>query len=113
MGAKSRRKGAVGERELAGEFSKLFGVEARRGCQYHGGEESPDIRHEIAGVHVECKLTESLSLYPAMQQAVRDAGENVPIVCHRRNGKPWLAVVRLDDLPRLAELIYLTMAENA
>lgn len=29
------------------------------------------------------------------------------------NGKPWLAIVRLDDLPALAEKLYLIMAENA
>lgn len=46
----------------------------------------------------------------AMAQAIADAGESVPVVLHRANGCPWLAIVPLDDLPRLAELLFLTLA---
>ena len=113
MGSKSRRKGAVGEREAAAELTRLFGCEAHRGRQYSGGDDSPDVKHSIAGVHVEVKRTECLSAYKAIEQAVADAGDKIPIVLHRRNNKPWLAVVRLDDLPALVALLYLTLAENA
>ena len=113
MGRKSRDKGASGERELARELSRLLGVEARRGCQYHGGPGSPDVAADISDVHIECKRTERFRLYEALEQAIADAGEKVPIVAHRQNHKPWIAVVRLDDLPRLAVQIYLTLAENA
>jgi len=112
MGRKSRNKGASGERELARELSRLFGIEARRGCQYHGGPGSPDVAADIPGVHIECKRTERLRLYEALEQAIDDAGEKVPVVMHRQNHKPWVAIVRLDDLPRLATQIYLTIAEN-
>ena len=70
MGRKSRDKGASGERELARELSRLFGVEARRGCQYHGGPGSPDVAADIPDVHIECKRSERLRLYEALQQAV-------------------------------------------
>jgi len=142
MGRKSREKGAYGERELARELSRLLGVEARRGCQYQGGpgryerrrvgasaprpEEAatkgtnvrmnpgePDVMVDIPDVHIECKRTERLRLYEALQQAVDDAGGKVPVVVHRQNRKPWVAIVRLDDLPRLAVQVYLSMAENA
>ena len=113
MGRKSRDKGAVGERELARELSRVLGVEARRGCQYHGGPGSPDVTTDISDVHIECKRTERFRLYEALQQAIGDAGEKVPVVVHRQNHKPWVAIARLDDLPRLAVQIYLTMAENA
>ena len=113
MGRKSRDKGASGERELAHELSRLFGIEARRGCQFHGGPGSPDVTADIPDVHIECKRTERLRLYEALQQAIVDAGEKVPIVVHRQNHKPWLLIARLDDLPRLAVQIYLTMAQNA
>lgn len=102
-GRSSRVKGAAGERELAKEFSRLFNVEAKRGCQHAGGVESPDIVTDIAGLHVECKRTESLSLYSAMEQSIRDAGNDIPVVCHRRNNKSWLFVARLDDLPELVD----------
>ena len=112
MGRKSRDKGARGERELAAELSRLFGVEAHRGRQYHGGPDSPDVKTGIVGVHFECKRVEHLSLYPALEQARGDAGADVPVVAHRRNGKPWVVCCDLDDLPRLATQIYLTLMEN-
>lgn len=112
MGIMQRNKGKVGERELAHELSRLFGVDAYRGRQYHGRDDAPDVVVDIPGVHIECKRTERLSLYRAMQQAIDDAGDNVPVVMHRSNRKPWLAVVRLDDLPALAVQLYLTMAAN-
>jgi len=106
MGRKSKDKGARGELELAAELRRLFGVEARRGVQYHGGGDSPDVVTDLPGVHVEVKRTERLSLYPAMKQAVADAGtDKVPVVFHRQNRGEWLAIVRLNDLPELAKLL--------
>ena len=113
MGRKSRNKGASGERELARELSRLFGIEAHRGCQYHGGPGSPDVTADIPDVHIECKRSERLRLYEALQQAAGDAGEKVPVVMHRQNCKPWVAIVRLDDLPKLATQIYLTLSQHA
>ena len=112
MGAKSRRKGVLGERQAAAEIRRLFGVEARRGRQYHGCDEAPDIRTAIPGVHFEVKRVEALKLYPSLAKAVEDAGENMPVVLHRSNKQPWVAIVRLDDLPKLAVQLYLTLAEN-
>ena len=109
----SKRKGARGEREAAGELARLFGIEARRGQQFQGGPDSPDVVTELEGVHFEVKRCESLSLYAALEQAIADAGDNIPVVLHRRSRKPWLAIVRLDDLPRLSTQLYLTLAENA
>jgi len=112
MGARSKRKGCCGEREAAAEISRLFHVEARRGRQYCGDPEAPDIRTAIAGVHFEVKRCEALRLYDAIRQAAEDAGANVPIVLHRANRKPWVAIVRLDDLPRLAVQLYWTLAQQ-
>jgi hypothetical protein len=47
-----------------------------------------------------------------LEQAIGDVGENIPVVLHRSNNRPWVAIVRLDDLPRLAVQLYLTLAEN-
>ncbi len=93
----SRAKGARGERELAA-FLQLHGFEARRGQQNCGGSDSPDVKHDIPGLHIECKRTETLSLYPAMAQAVKDAGVALtPTVWHKRNHKDWLVVIRAED----------------
>jgi len=109
----SKRKGARGEREAAKEIERLFGVDARRGQQFCGGDESPDIVTAIHGVHFEVKRAESLRLKASLEQAISDAGENVPVVLHKRNRQPWLVIVRLDDLPRLTTQLYLTMVERA
>lgn len=92
----SRAKGAAGERELA-LFLKKHGVDARRGQQFSGGDESPDVISDLEWLHIECKRVESLSLYKAMDQAIEDAGGKVPSVFHRRNRREWLVVVRAED----------------
>lgn len=112
MGLKSRNKGKRGEREAAAEIRRLFRTEANRGCQFSGGEESPDIRTAIPRVHFEVKRAETLRLYAALEQAIADAGQNIPVILHKQNRQPWVAIVRLDDLPQLAVQFYLTLAQN-
>lgn len=97
----SRVKGAVGERELATYLTERGHI-TRRGQQFAGGGDSPDVKSTIPGVHFEVKRVESLLLYPAMDQAIRDAKPgNMPVVVHRRNHKPWVVVMGLDDFLRL------------
>ena len=112
MGSMSKRKGKRGELEAAAEIRRLFHVDACRGRQYQGCDDAPDIRTAIAKVHFEVKRVEALRLNDALDQAIADAGDKIPIVLHRANQKPWVAIVRLDDLPQLAVQLYLTMAQN-
>ena len=109
-GRSSKQKGARGERELAAKFNELFGDAAYRGRQFHGGTDSPDIVTQIPGVHVECKRTEALSIYTAMQQSIedskhKDGTSDIPVVCHKRNNKDWLFIARLEDMPKLVETL--------
>ena len=105
-GRRSRSKGARGERQAARELSRVLGVPARRGQQF-SGVEGKDVVVGLEGLHVEVKRTEKLSLYPAIEQARRDAAaEEVPLVLHRRNGKPWLVIVELEDLKKLTRTIH-------
>ena len=117
MGLRSRNKGKRGEREAAAEIRRLFRTDANRGRQYHGRDDAPDIVTGIPDVHFEVKRSETISIYDALEQATRDSDsndrENVPVVLHRQNRKPWVAIVRLDDLPRLAVQLYLTLASNS
>ena len=114
MGLRSRNKGKRGEREAAAEIRRIFRTEASRGRQFSGSDESPDIVTAIDGVHFEVKRVESFRLFPALAQAMADAGqEKVPVVLHRANNQPWVAIVRLDDLPNLATQIYLTLLANS
>ena len=106
MGRMSKRKGAAGEREAAEKLNQILGTRFHRGRQFHGGTDSPDIAGDLPGLHVEVKRCEHLSLYKAFDQANRDASVNqVPIVMHRANGKPWLLVVDADNLIRLLDVI--------
>jgi len=111
-GSRSRRKGQVGEREAAAELRRLFDIDACRGRQQRGGPDSPDIIHGIPGVHFEVKRAERLRLYPAMSQASEEAGDKIPVVLYRANEAPWLVIVRLDDLPKLAVQLYLAIADS-
>lgn len=92
----SRQKGARGERELAAVL-RDHGFECRRGQQYCGANGDADVVG-IPGVHIECKRVESLNIHKAMEQAKSDARENeLPAVFHRKNGKPWLVTMTLED----------------
>lgn len=100
MGKASRNKGKRGERELALKLTELFGHLCRRGQQFSGLEGKDVVG--LPGVHIECKRTERLSLYAAVEQAKTDADDGeVPVVFHRQNGKEWLAIVPADFLPAL------------
>lgn len=114
MSIDSRQKGAVGERELA-NYLKGRGVEARRGQQFSGGNDSPDVVVPWPDVHLEVKRTERFKLYDAIDQARRDSSGTgkVPLVVHRCNDDrrkqscrgEWLVVISLDD--------FLAMKRNA
>lgn len=102
----SRGKGIRGENEWAAELTRL-GFPAYRVGQTKGGPDCPDIAGGIRGTHAEVKRCEALSLYRAMDQAVRDAdGKKIPYVAHRRNNKDWLMVFRAQDLLNLAAIIW-------
>ena len=93
----SRRKGAVGEREIAKYLREHGFTDARRGQQFKGGADSPDVTG-LTGFHIEVKRVERLDLNAAMEQSIRDCGENeTPIVVHRRNNDYWKVTMRLDD----------------
>jgi hypothetical protein len=113
MGRAQREKGKRGEREAAAELAAVLGVTARRGVQYHGGPDSPDVVLEGVPIHVECKRTERLSLWPAVDQAVADAGQSVPMVWHRCNRRDSVVIVRTCDLARLVEVLQNAAPQNA
>jgi len=97
----SRNKGKVGERELANTLKEM-GFATRRGVQYSGGAESPDVVG-IPGVHIECKRVESLNIEKAFWQSERECGSSVPTVFHRRNRTDWKVTVKLADLERFID----------
>lgn len=101
MGAMSKRKGKTGELEIA-HLLKEHGFTARRGQQFQGGTDSPDVVHDIPGLHVEVKRTEALKLWDALAQAEADKrpGETAT-VWHRKNLKPWVVILPAVDFLRM------------
>ncbi len=102
----SKRKGAAGELEAAAALNRVLGTHLRRGRQYHGGPDSPDLTGDVPGLHVEVKRTERLRLWEAVEQARQDASvDQVPVVMHRANKKPWVVIVEVEMLIRLLDVV--------
>lgn len=104
MNINSRAKGQRGELELAA-LLKARGYDARRGQQFAGGTDSPDVVHNMGPFHIECKRVEKGNLYEWLEQAKRDCGGRTPLVVHRRSRSEWVAILRLEDLLDL--MVYL------
>ncbi len=102
IGRGSKNKGKVGEREVVA-LLREHGYKARRGQQYAGGGDSPDVVHnmELADdcqIHIEVKRGEQLSLWAALDQAEEDAPlADIPVVFHRKNNKPWVVILSAVD----------------
>lgn len=97
MGKASQRKGAAGERELAAILRER-GYDCQRGGSLSFGE-IPDVVG-LPGIHMEVKRVEKLNICEAIEQAIRDSErmqDGIPALFHRRNRKPWLVTMRLED----------------
>ena len=61
--------------------------------------EVPDLTG-LPGIHIEVKRVEKLNVVEAMEQSIRDSErmkDGIPALFHRRNRKPWLVTMRLED----------------
>lgn len=97
----SRQKGARAERELAKVLSDLSAFSCRRGQQYSGANGDADVVG-LPMIHIECKAVERLNLRDAMAQAESDAREDeIPVVMHKKNRKPWLVTMSLEDFMKM------------
>lgn len=102
MPVNSKDKGKRGELQAAAKLRE-HGISARRGQQFSGSAESPDVITAIENVHIEVKRTERFRLYDALEQAETDSGrDSKPLVLHRPNRKAWVVVCYLDDLTDIA-----------
>ena len=98
----SKRKGAVGENELAHKL-KEYGYDTKRSVQYNGKDGQADVIG-LKGIHCEVKRVEKLNIYDAIAQAKRDAKNgDFPTVFHRKNRCNWLVTMELDEFMKLYE----------
>jgi len=90
----SRAKGARGERMWRDEL-RAQGFTAKRGQQFAGGQDSPDVVcEELKGkLHFEVKHVQSLNLDKACEQAERDARGIAWACAHKKNNKDWKVTI--------------------
>jgi hypothetical protein len=85
MSASQRRKGAAFERLAAQWFREAMpGAEVFRGSQAWEKSTDPDLRMPYFAP--ECKVGQRPNIYRAMDQAVTNAGDRMPVVVSRKNG---------------------------
>ncbi len=101
----SRNKGKRGERLWRDEL-RAQGFIARRGQQFSGSPDSPDVVcDELSWIHFEVKCVQQLNIEAAMEQARRDCGlGKAPIVAHKRNFCPWLVTMEAEQFYRFLSI---------
>lgn len=101
MAVNSKQKGARYEREVA-ILLRNHGYEARRSVQYSGRvEESADVVG-LPYIHIECKHYANRAFdYDWLDQAKRDAKDNIPIVIHRTDNHRNLVTMDFEDWMRI------------
>ena len=97
MSINSRQKGKRIELEFC-HLLRDHGLHARRGQQYAGGTDSPDVVSEsLPDFHFEVKGVQNLNLTKAMEQSITDAGDLIPVVAHKKNHGKWMVTMLADD----------------
>jgi len=102
MPINSRAKGKRIELELAHKLTEL-GHPARRGQQFSGGNNSPDIVClSLNNIHIECKGAKRADPAAWYRQAVEDAGEGkTPVVMYKINNDSFKVLLSLEDFVSL------------
>ena len=109
----SKKKGAVGEREVAA-LLRSYGFEgAKRGVQHAGrdkfGNDFPDVVcPELEWLHIEVKRTERFSsVVKAFEQVEGDKqAHQKGVIFWRGNGHEWAISMKADEFLELIRLIH-------
>lgn len=94
-GRSSRRRGAQGERELAGLLSDELGLSIKRmlGQERDGGADL-----HIGPLRIQVKRCERIELGKWWRQTLDDAGDDIPILAYRASRKPWMFRALMGDV---------------
>ena len=99
MGKSQREKGKVGERWLAKQL-RWCGFSARRGAQYRGGPDSPDVLCPDLPYHWEMKwgYKQGLSIRRVLKQASKEAPDHsTPVGVWKPQREEAMAFMYLHD----------------
>ena len=105
--ANSRQKGKRGELEWSAKLNELVpGSNARRGRQYKGTEDSPDVVCDLP-IHWEVKRRQALNVHRAVETCREECGVNQwPAVAHRRDNERWVVSMDAEDFARLIKIAF-------
>jgi len=99
-----RKKGKVGELEFVSLLVEK-GYEARRSGNQAGdrGQAAifPDIIDNSPFAWEVKRVEGGINPYKMIEQSEKNAGDKIPAVAYRKNGKRWLAVVYVENLLEL------------
>jgi hypothetical protein len=105
LGRSQREKGKRGERAAAEVLRALGFTDCRRGRQYAGHPDAPDVVG-IPGAHLEVKVRQAGNVTRWLEEAAEDGGpERVPLVMHKRNGEVFKITFFASDIWRLYRLL--------
>ena len=102
----SRQKGASGERKIANLLKERGFESARRGQQFSGTPDSPDVKcDELKEFHFEVKFIKQLRLYEFYSKALEDSGgDQCPVIVSKAPRKPIMASMEFADWVDLIQL---------
>lgn len=97
----SKRKGAVGEREVA-HILQEHGYDARRTAQYCGNTGDAADVIGLDGFHIEVKRCETTKIWDWIHQAERDhKADTVPLVVFRKSHEDWQVCISFNSFLEL------------
>lgn len=125
-GKKSRNKGAVYERKVAGIFKDALDVNLSRTPQSGGFQKGKNTNSDFKGdvvcldegvdfkLHIECKNAETLSIPKWTKQAEEDCppGKVPAIVFHRKNTDVESIVLTLEDFLKIVDKNKIVIVEE-
>ena len=102
-GQRAKRRGKVGENEVARIFRSFGWIRCRRNLEHP--QYGRDLLDGPPGTRISVKRTERLKLREAFAECSQHAAPGeIPIVVHRANDQPWLCTLELDELLPLLQL---------
>lgn len=111
MSRSQREKGKLGERR-ARDIVKSWGINARRGVQYRGDPEAPDVVCE-ADIYVEAKWRAAGHPGKWLAEAAVEAPLNhVPCVIHKRPRQPELVTLYAEHVPAFVDAVRRAIAKG-
>lgn len=102
-GRGARNKGAQFEREIAkrltdlteGNYEFKRGLGQTRSAATEGADVQCDKLKDI--IHIECKRHKRSPIKPALEQAINDCGDAIPIVITKDDREPELVTMRMQE----------------